>query len=111
MPPNNTARISSAGYNLIGDTTGCNLITATTDLLNQNAWLEPLADNGGDTETHALSIASPAIDLIPAASCPLLTDQRGLARPLGDACDSGAYETLAYRQRLPLVFKNGTPAQ
>lgn len=98
--------IYSGGYNLIGDTTGCAMVTQSTDLLNQNAWLEPLADNGGPTQTHALAISSPAIDAIPLASCTLSTDQRGVTRPLGTACDIGAYETLSYRSRLPIIFRN-----
>jgi predicted outer membrane repeat protein len=53
-------------------------------------YLDPLADNGGGTMTHALQIDSPAIS---AASgvCPI-TDQRGSVRPQGSACDLGAYE-------------------
>jgi hypothetical protein len=35
---------------------------------------------------------SPAIDAIPAGECALATDQRGVGRPLGAGCDSGAYE-------------------
>jgi len=47
--------------------------------------LSGLADNGGDTQTHALiSPYSPAIDAIPVASCPLSTDQRDVTRPLGE---------------------------
>lgn len=57
----------------------------------------PLADNGGATWTHALLPSSPAIDVVPAISCTLTTDQRGLPRPV--ACtspdtpgDLGAFE-------------------
>lgn len=49
--------------------------------------LEPLADNGGATETMALPASSPAIDL--GADCSGF-DQRGTPRV--DPCDSGAYE-------------------
>ena len=52
--------------------------------------LGPLADNGGPTLTHALPFNSPAIDVIN-EPC-LATDQRGVTRPDGDACDLGAYE-------------------
>jgi predicted outer membrane repeat protein len=51
--------------------------------------LGSLASNGGPTQTMALLSGSPAIDA--GASCPA-TDQRGVARPIGAACDSGAYE-------------------
>jgi hypothetical protein len=51
--------------------------------------LRPLADNGGLTQTHALSPGSPAID---GGNCQTVdfTDQRGLRRPA--PCDIGAYE-------------------
>ncbi|MCC6454682.1 MAG: DUF11 domain-containing protein [Caldilineaceae bacterium] len=49
-----------------------------------------LANNGGSTPTHALLPGSQAID---AGSCPSsTTDQRGVPRPLGAACDVGSYE-------------------
>ena len=60
--------------------------------------LGPLQDNGGPTFTHALLAGSPAIDARnPAApgsggnACEA-TDQRGVARPQGAACDIGAFE-------------------
>ncbi len=55
--------------------------------------LGPLQDNGGDTFTHALLPGSVAIDHpnVNAGSCPA-TDQRGVSRPQGAACDIGAYE-------------------
>ena len=51
-----------------------------------------LADNGGETQTHALLSGSPAIDAIPAGECIVSTDQRGVPRPQGAACDIGAFE-------------------
>ena len=47
----------------------------------------------------------PAINLVPAggATCPS-TDQRGLVRPFGPACDIGAYE------RTPPAARTGTPS-
>jgi CSLREA domain-containing protein len=55
--------------------------------------LAPLADNGGPTLTQALNSGSPAIDAVPTsgAGCPA-TDQRGISRPQGRACDIGAFE-------------------
>jgi CSLREA domain-containing protein len=55
--------------------------------------LGSLADNGGPTQTQALQAGSAAIDQVPVsgAGCPP-TDQRGVARPSGTACDIGAYE-------------------
>ena len=57
-----------------------------------------LADNGGNTLTHALLTGSPAIDAGNNATCEA-TDQRGFSRPIdgdGDTiavCDMGAYES------------------
>jgi hypothetical protein len=57
--------------------------------------LLPLADNGGETRTHALAIGSPALDASPDdAGCPA-TDQRGSRRPRGPACDIGSFEGSA----------------
>lgn len=58
-----------------------------------------LADNGGDTETHALNAGSNALNAVPAGQCTiangatvLTTDQRGETRPFGASCDVGAFE-------------------
>jgi len=40
--------------------------------------------------THALLTGSPAIDA--GGSCGVTSDQRGIARPQGIACDTGAFE-------------------
>jgi len=53
--------------------------------------LGALADNGGPTQTMALSVGSPALNAGDNTACPL-TDQRGLARPQFGGCDIGAYE-------------------
>jgi Ca2+-binding RTX toxin-like protein len=59
--------------------------------VNGDPRLAPLADNGGPTPTTALGQGSAAIDAAVSARC-LPTDQRGVARPFGLGCDSGAYE-------------------
>jgi CSLREA domain-containing protein len=53
--------------------------------------LQPLADNGGPTQTLALAPGSSAVDVVATNDC-LSTDQRGVARPRSVACDAGAYE-------------------
>jgi hypothetical protein len=60
---------------------------------NGDPKLAPLQDNGGPTQTFALKAGSAAIDQVPAsgAGCPQ-TDQRGVSRPHGAACDIGAFE-------------------
>lgn len=79
------------------------------------AGLGPLANNGGPTQTEAIGPGSPALDAIPIGNphCPA-TDQRGVARPQGAGCDSGAYEYVPPPPRpapapRPALPPNGTP--
>lgn len=92
--------VASGGFNLIGDTSDCNLTPGATDLFGDaGSPLDPqigsLEDNGGPTLTHALLAGSPAIDSADAdVDCGGVTvDQRGATRPQGAACDIGAFET------------------
>ena len=96
--PDCTGTLTSEGYNLVWNPSGCTIVGDTTgNLLGQNPRLDTLSDNGGPTQTHALQSGSPAIDAgNPAApgsggAC-AATDQRGVVRPQGAACDIGAYE-------------------
>ncbi|HEU0295881.1 MAG TPA: choice-of-anchor Q domain-containing protein [Anaerolineales bacterium] len=90
--------VGSAGYNLIGNTSNCNFGAATGDVVNEDPALGPLQDNGGPTFTHALLPQSAAIDGGNILGCadqdgnPFTSDQRGITRPQGIACDIGAYE-------------------
>lgn len=86
------ANLVSQGHNLDDDNT-CSL-TAMGDLANLDPVLGPLQDNGGPTHTNALLVGSPAIDKGNHDGCPS-TDQRGVARPQGSACDIGAYEFIS----------------
>ncbi len=115
---NNTANncsgspISTLGYNLIGNNSGCTFNPSTGDLVGTsmspiNPGMTPLQDNGGPTFTHALMEGSPAINagnpVAPGSggtAC-LTTDQRGISRPVGTACDIGAFEG-----QVPAVFVN-----
>ena len=79
---------------------------SVTDLGNNVSWpiendcpgtpddprLDALADNGGPTKTMALLTGSPAIDAGNTETC-ATTDQRGVTRPQGEACDIGAFES------------------
>ncbi len=80
-----------SGFNLDSGTS-CRLSQAT-DLTGTDPLLAPLAGNGGPTQTQALKAGSPAIDHggTSANGCPP-TDQRGVTRPQGPACDIGAFE-------------------
>ena len=93
--PDWSRQLSSYGYTLVGDATGCSLSEPDnpgTNIVGVDPQLLPLADNGGETKTHALPFGSPALEVIPVANCPLATDQRGVARPQRTNCDMGAYE-------------------
>jgi uncharacterized repeat protein (TIGR01451 family) len=72
--------------NLIENNSGCGSPYSTSD-----PQLLSLADNGGDTPTHALLSDSPAIDAGTCTGAPG-TDQRGVPRPRGATCDIGSYE-------------------
>ncbi len=61
------------------------------DQVNAGPALQPLADNGGPVQTMALQPGSPAIDAGDNDGCPR-TDARGVPRPVGPACDVGAFE-------------------
>ena len=81
--------VISLGHNL-DEGSDCNF-TAATDLRDTDPLLGPLQDNGGQLDTRALLLGSPAIDTGDAAACPA-TDARGIARPSGAGCDIGAFE-------------------
>lgn len=88
--------ISSLGHN-IDSGADCKFGSAG-DLQNTDPMLSGLSANGGPTETLALLPGSRAINggdpngCTSADGSPLLTDQRGVARPQGSACDIGAFE-------------------
>jgi hypothetical protein len=112
--------LTSAGHNLDSDGT-CGL-SAGGDLSNiTNPQLGPLALNSpGSTETHVLctgpgapvpscAAASPAIDAGGNDCPPPATDQRGVARPQGAACDIGAYEVVPPPPPTPTPTNTFTP--
>jgi hypothetical protein len=84
---------SSSGGNLesSGDTCSLTDVTDQVNVTPEALGLGPLQDNGGPTRTHALLEGSVAIDAAVLFDCPL-TDQRGVERPQGSACDIGAVE-------------------
>jgi hypothetical protein len=92
---------TSLGYNIASDTT-CAL-SHSTDLAASDAALGALADNGGGLPTQVPGALSVAIDRVPAADCTLAADQRGVARPQGAGCDSGAVEATALEQLAALA--------
>ncbi len=104
--------VTTGGYS-IESGTSCGF-TGTGDQQNvpsASLALQPLAANGGPTQTRALGFGSVALDRIPVGALEangcgvtVTTDQRGLPRAGGagnggSACDVGAYEA----QTPPLV--------
>lgn len=96
------AALTSGGNNLASD--GSCGLTAAGDRQGVDPMLGPLADNGGDTWTHLPAAGSPAIDAA-SADC-LTTDQRGIDRPLGAACDVGAVEAEESGTTQPAPFEH-----
>ena len=107
--------IVSGGSNLDSDSS-CGL-TAPGDSNGRSALLGPLANNGGPTQTQALGAGSPAIDAVISGCPPPATDQRGVSRPQGAACDIGAFEAPPRRPTsttvacAPGTVLAGTPTQ
>jgi CSLREA domain-containing protein len=100
--------LNSQGYNLIQDVIGCFFEgTLTGNITGQSPRLDPLDDYGGDTQTHRLQPNSPAIDAGDNSTC-LPTDQRGVSRPGGLACDIGAFEVEDPVQTGPIFTVNST---
>lgn len=85
-----SAGITNGGNNLDSGAS-CGWGSNSGSRSNTNPLLGTLANNGGSTMTLALLPGSPAINTGNPATC-TLTDQRGVARPQGGACDIGAYE-------------------
>ncbi len=85
--------IDSLGHNLIGSSGGGSGY-AVTDLVDTQALIAPLQDNGGPTLTHRLLAASPALDAGDNSGAPA-TDQRGFSRIVSANIDIGAFEMQA----------------
>ena len=79
----------SGGFNLIETTTGCTIQGQTgTNIIGADPALAALADNGGPTQTRALTASSRAIN---AGQSQFDVDQRGFQRRF-TADDIGAFE-------------------
>ena len=99
--------LSSQGYNLVSGAS-CGF-GATGDRTAPNPQLGSLQNNGGATPTFLPLSGSPVLDAIPAARCPSI-DQRGIGRPQGSACDTGAVEaifTLSFTKNAPASVNAG----
>jgi len=98
--------ITSLGYNIIGNTSGCTVASTTGDRFNVN----PLLTGSlvGSPLYHLLLLNSPAIDAGNPSTC-LSTDQRGVTRPQGAACDIGAIEYKTPDPPVSITTSSGTP--
>ena len=74
----------------IEDANSCGFSVGAGSKPITNPLLGPLRANGGPTQTLRPLGGSPAID---ATSCQTAADQRGVSRPQGIQCDSGAVES------------------
>jgi hypothetical protein len=101
--------IEDGGYNLDSGTS-CRFWAPNHSLSNTDPMLIPLANNGGSARTMALWFGSPAIDAggTSANGCPA-TDQRGVSRPQGTACDIGAYELVPGTRQPPPIGPGPAP--
>jgi len=111
--------IESAQYNLIErhSSSACTVYGGSNDIIGFlmapiDPLIGPLQGNGGLTDTHALLMGSPAIEAGQPGGCsevngaPVTADQRSVPRPIGDACDIGAYEyEYPYALFLPLILR------
>jgi len=103
--------IDDLGFNLCTD--DCSeLQEDVTNLLDTDPMLDPLAENGGPTETHLLLAGSPAIDAAAATDSAgnlVGDDQRGVERPQGGANDIGAVEVEQTTANGPPSAEPGGP--
>jgi hypothetical protein len=90
--------VQSAGYNLF-NLQDADCAPVDTDEVVGDVGLATTTpvNNGGPTETIALTPSSEAVDLVPKPRCKVADgeDQRGFGRPAGDRCDAGAFERRA----------------
>jgi len=110
--PDCSGTIGSAGYNLVGNTSGCTFTPGIGDLTNASANLSQLIGPTGAPRYHPLLSGSLAIDAGNPAGCtgstgPLTTDQRGATRV--GRCDIGAYEYTIPGPAANVSAVGGTP--
>ena len=84
--------VATQGSNLESPSSQCGFNNAGDQTSVADPLLGPLADNEGPTFTHALLEGSPALDAVGGDCPPPDTDQRGVVRAQGPACDIGAFE-------------------
>lgn len=96
------AATSTISYSVVRPgTCGVLGVSCQVGVSTSDPQLGPLQFNGGFSDTIALGAGSSAIDKAEGSpTCPP-TDQRGITRPQGAACDIGAYEAQTEPACLP----------
>ena len=90
-----TTAVVDGGYNI--DTgTSCGFSTTNHSKSNTNPRSRPAGLQRRPDADHGAGVDSPAVNAMPVsvAGCSGSTDQRGVSRPQGAACDIGAYELV-----------------
>jgi hypothetical protein len=87
--------------NSVDDLAPPGLFDGTGNFIGGDPMLGTPADNGGPTLTMLPEQESPVVDVVGCTAAPA-TDQRGIARPQGLACDIGAVDV-----RGPTLFVDG----
>ena len=96
-------RIVSDGFNVFSDDPGGSAVDADTDLVDEDALLLPLADNGGPVRTHAPAVGSPLVNAGGGAAP--ATDATG--QPVDAVPDIGAHESRVAADVVWLVDEGG----
>ena len=84
-------QVTFDGTDIVASSSAAGNGTIAGSPLTSDPTLAPLAANGGDTPTMAITNTSPAYNAS-GATCAPATDQRGITRPQFGACDIGAFE-------------------
>jgi hypothetical protein len=106
----NPGELVSLGHNIGGDASCAPALTGPGDINRTNPMLGPTVYNSGPTPVNLPAANSPAIDEVPLANCsdvsgnPVPTDQRGVSRPQGSACDAGSVEIAYPRYNVCLLY-------
>ena len=85
------ANVSASDHDLVQTSVASGAAVISGAPLTADPQLGALAGNGGLTQTRLPAPGSPVADAGGVSGCPA-TDERGVARPQGPACDIGAVE-------------------
>ena len=108
---NNFSSISTISDSIIQD--DCPEGSTCSNIISTDPLLGAIGLNGGNTQTIPLLTGSSAIDALITGTngcgTAITSDQRGMSRPQGPACDIGAYEVEAESPPTPTSTFTETP--